>query len=34
MEKVSILLYAKEHVIDENIQSTFDDINQWKIMRY
>jgi len=33
MEKSSILLFAKEHEIDANIQSSFDDINQWKNTR-
>ena len=29
-ERATILLYAKEHEIGENIRSTFHDINQWK----
>jgi insulysin len=32
-ERATILLYAKEHEIGENIRSTFHDINQWKNTR-
>ena len=32
-ERATILLYAKEHEIGENIRSTFQDINQWKSTR-
>jgi len=32
-ERATILLYAKEHEIGENIRSTFHDINQWKSTR-
>ena len=29
-ERATVLLYAKEHEVGENIKSSFDDINQWK----
>ena len=32
-KRATILLYAKEHEIDENISSTFHDINQLKNKR-
>ena len=32
-ERATILLYAKEHEISEDIRSTFHDINQWKSTR-
>ena len=32
-ERATILLYAKEHEIGEDIRSTFHDINQWKNKR-
>ena len=32
-ERATVLLYAKEHEVSENIKSSFDDINQWKNIR-
>ena len=32
-EMATILLYAKEHELDENIKSSINDINQWKNTR-
>jgi insulysin len=32
-ERATVLLYAKEHEVGENINSSFDDINQWKNTR-
>ena len=33
MKKSTILLYAKQHDVGENIKSTFNNINQWKSSR-
>ena len=32
-ERATVLLYAKEHEVGENVRSSFDDINQWKNTR-
>ena len=33
MESATVLLYAKEHKIDESVEATVIDINQWKNTR-
>ena len=33
LERATVLLYAKEHNVGENIKSSFDSINQWKNTR-
>ena len=33
LERVSVLLYAKEHEVGKNIKPSFDSINQWKNTR-
>jgi len=33
LERASVLLYAKEHEVGKDINSSFDSINQWKITR-
>ena len=33
LERATILLYAKEHNVGENVKSSFDSINQWKDTR-
>ena len=32
-ERATVLLYAKEHEVEKNVRSSFDDINQWKNTR-
>jgi insulysin len=33
LERATVLLYAKEHNVGENVKSSFDSINQWKNTR-
>ena len=33
LKRVTVLLYAKDHNIDDNIKPSFIDVNQWKKTR-